>query len=188
MPDFQYRTIERAAGLVLVLGNAALFPGLMMFWIRGGHRGGAPPSSAYFVWERGFIIAAVVVTVIGFILLDGRLESTDARVLARMGTAAYLVAGILAVAAEALGLSLKDQSVYPLIVVYVAVAFLGQAVIGSSMLQAGVLAPWVGWAAVLWNIGWLVVLPLATPRDIYFPVLHHVAPLVIGIALLWQSP
>ena len=34
---------------------------------------------------------------------------------------------------------------------------------------------------------WLVILPLATPKDIHFPVLHHVMPLVIGIALLWLA-
>jgi hypothetical protein len=35
---------------------------------------------------------------------------------------------------------------------------------------------------------WLVVLPVITPRDIYFPVLHHVMPLMIGIALLSKAP
>jgi hypothetical protein len=33
---------------------------------------------------------------------------------------------------------------------------------------------------------WLVALPVFTPRDVYFPVLHHAAPLLIGIALLWS--
>jgi hypothetical protein len=187
MIDPRFWTIERAAGFFLVLSSIVLFPGLMMFWIRGGHRGGAPPSPAYFVWERSLIMAAVVLTAIGFVLLEGSLQNTDGRVLARMGATAYFFAGILGVAAEALGLSLKDHSLYPLIVVYVVVAFLASAAIGGSLLQAGQLAPWIGWAAVLWNIAWLVVLPLITPRDIYFPVLHHVAPLVIGIGLLMQA-
>jgi hypothetical protein len=34
---------------------------------------------------------------------------------------------------------------------------------------------------------WLVVLPLVTPRDIYFPVLHHVMPFVIGLALVLRG-
>jgi len=45
-------------------------------------------------------------------------------------------------------------------------------------------AAWIGWVTILWNIAWLVVLTLFARRDIYFPVLHHVMPLVIGIALL----
>jgi hypothetical protein len=40
------------------------------------------------------------------------------------------------------------------------------------------------WAAVAWNLGWLVALPILSPGDLYFPVLHHPVPLLVGIALL----
>jgi hypothetical protein len=50
-----------------------------------------------------------------------------------------------------------------------------------------VLAAWLGWVTILWNLVWLVVLPVITPRDIYYPVLHHFAPLLIGTALLWSA-
>ena len=123
MLDPRFWSIERAAGFVLVLGNAVLLPGLMMFLIRGGQRGGQPPTPAYHVWERSFIMAAVILTAIGFVLLDWQLET----------------------------------------------------------------AAWIGWATILWNLAWLVLLPLITPRDIYFPVLHHAMPLLIGIALLWRA-
>jgi len=33
----------------------------------------------------------------------------------------------------------------------------------------------------------LIVLPIFSRRDIYFPVLHSVMPLVMGIALLWTG-
>jgi hypothetical protein len=36
----------------------------------------------------------------------------------------------------------------------------------------------------LWNVAFLVVLPLTSPRDMYYPILHHVVPLLIGMALL----
>jgi hypothetical protein len=182
-------TLARAAAALLLLGNLIIFPGLMMFWIRGGWRAGArPPSPAAFAWERGFIFAGIIVTVIGFMLLEGQLENTAGGILARIGAIAYLMAGIFGVAGEALGLAIKDQNLYPLIVVYVVVAFLAQAMIGGALLQAGLVAGWIGVATVVWNLAWLVVLPLLTPRDIYFPVLHHVMPLVIGIALLLQVP
>lgn len=132
-------------------------------------------------------MAAVVLTAIGFVLLEGQVQNTDGRILARMGATAYLFAGMLGVAGEALDLTRKEQGFYPLIVIYVVLAFLAQAAIGGSLLQAGLLAPWIGWATVVWNLAWLVILPLTTPRDIYFPVLHHVAPLVVGIGLLLQA-
>ena len=188
MIDLRFWSLERVAGFALVLGNVAVLPGLLMFWFRGGERGGAPPSPAYFVWERSFILTAVVLTAIGFVLLEGHLQASAGRVLARIGATAYLFAGILVVAAESLNPSLGYDKLYRLIVIYVVVAFLAQAAIGGALLQSGVLAAWIGWATILWNLVWLIVLPVITPRDIYFPVLHHVMPLVIGIALLSKAP
>jgi hypothetical protein len=188
MIDPRFWSIERAAGFVLVLGNVAVLPGLMMFWIRGGHRGGAPPSPAYYVWERSLIMAAVVLTAIGFGLLEGQLQTTAGRVLARTGAIAYMFAGVLVVAAEALSLTLGYDKLYPLTVIYVVVAFLAQTALGGAVLESGMLAAWIGWASILWNLAWLVVLPVITPRDIYFPVLHHFTPLLIGGALLWGAP
>lgn len=76
---------------------------------------------------------------------------------------------------------------YPVIVVAVVLALLGQALIGGGLRQGRLLASWIGWATTLWNLAWLVALPLFTPRDIYFPVLHHTMPLLIGAALLRRS-
>jgi hypothetical protein len=76
---------------------------------------------------------------------------------------------------------------YPLIVVAVVLAFLGQAAIGGGLRQGRLLAPWIGWTAIGWSLAWLAALPLLTPRDIYFPVLHHFMPLLIGAALLRRS-
>jgi hypothetical protein len=174
---------DHAAGLALVLGNIVLFPGLMMFWIRRGYRGGSPPSPAYFVWERSFIMAAVVLTAIGFMLLDGSLQNTAGTVLARAGATAYLFGGILGVAAEAANLKPR-QNTYAFVVIFVVMVSLAQAAIGGALLQSGLVAAWIGWVAIIWNIAWLVVLGVISPRDIDFPVLQHIAPLLLGIALL----
>lgn len=188
MIDQQDWSIQRAAGLVLVLGFAANLAGVTMFWIRGGQSGGQPPTSSYFVWERSFILAAVAITAIGFVLLAGALQSTGGRILALVGATAYLFGGVLLVSAEALSPTLGYDKLYSLIVIYVVMAFLAQAAIGGALLQSGLIAGWIGWATILWNIAWLVALPVLSPRDIYFPVLHHVIPLVIGIALLRGIP
>lgn len=187
MIDQRFWSIERVTGFVFVLGFVANLAGVLMFLSRGGIQGGAPPSHTYFVWERSFLLAAVVLTAIGLMLLEGRLQNTDGRVLARVGATAYLFGGILVVVAEALDLN-PGQNTYALIVIYVVLALLAQATMGGSLLQAGLLPAWIGWVTIIWNIAWLVVLPVTSPRDIYFPVLHHVMPLVIGIALLWRAP
>ena len=190
MTDQRFWSIERAAGFFLVLGFVASLAGVLMFTIRGGAGGGAPPSHTFFVWERSFFMAAVVLTVIGFVLLEGRLQDTGGRVLARTGTTAYLFAGILLVAAESLILSagFDEKQVLALIDIYVVLALLAQAALGGALLQSGLLARWIGWVTILWNLALLVGLPVITPEDIYFPIVHHVMPLLIGSALLLRAP
>jgi hypothetical protein len=144
MIDLQFLSIARAAGVVFVLSSVAVFPGLMMFWIRGGHRGRAPRSRTHFVWERSFIMAGVILTAIGFVLFEGAFQNTDGRVLANIGATAYLFGGILLVAAEALSLTLGYEKVSGVIVIYVVMAFLAQAAIGGAVIQSGLLADWIG--------------------------------------------
>jgi hypothetical protein len=179
--------LQRSAGAFLVCGFIAMLVGVLMFAGRGGVRRAPIPSQAYFVWERSFIMAAVVLTAIGLVLLEGRLADSSGQVLARVGATAYLFGGMLGVTAEALGLSQREQSLYALIVIYVVLAFLALAAIGGALLQAKLLPVWIGWLTIAWSLGWLIVLPLVTPRDIYFPVLHHMMPLLIGLALLLSA-
>jgi hypothetical protein len=176
----------RAAGVFLVLGSAANLAGVLMFWLRDGVSGRMPPSPAYFTGERSLILAAIVLTAVGFVLLEDHPELDTGRVLMRTGATAYLVAGSLGVLYEAMEIA-RTSPPYPVIVVYVVLALLAQAAIGGGLRQAHLLAPWIGWATIVWNLGWLLALPLLTPRDIYYPVLHDVMPIFIGAALLRQS-
>jgi hypothetical protein len=188
MNDQRIWRIERAAGLFLVLGFVTNIAGVVMFSTRDGTSSNPPPSFAYYAWERGFFMAAVVLTAIGFVLLEEHLHTSHGGILARTGATTYVFAGMLGVVAEALDLSRTGQHLYPLIVVYVVLAFLGQAAIGGALWQSRLLAPWIGWVTILWNLAWLVVLPVITPRDIYFPILHDFMPLLIGGALLRRAP
>jgi hypothetical protein len=179
--------LERAAGVFLVLGFVANLVGVVMFTVRDGASGGLPPNADYYVWERSFFLAAVASTAVGFVLFADHPSLGVGRVLARAGATAYLFGGILGVVAEAMDLTGAPSGYYPLIVVYVALAFLAQAAIGGGLRQAGLLAPWIGWTTIVWNLAWLFALPLLTPSDIYYPVLHHVAPLLMGGALLRRA-
>ncbi len=177
-----------SAGILLILSFVALFAGASMYWLRGGLRGGAPPSKRYFVWERTFIIAAVVLTAVGLALLEGDMQSADGRALARAGAVTYFFGGILVVVAEAVSVGQfldgdRSQQVWPLEFAYVVLAFLAQAAVGGALLQAGVVAGWIAWATVIWNIALLLVM-LIRRGDIYIPFLHHLMPLLIGIALV----
>lgn len=178
--------VERAAGLLLLAGVVASVIGAVMFSLRGGD-GGLPPSPAYYVWERGFFLAAVPLTAVGFVLLADHPNLGAGRMLARAGASAYLFGGIVGVVAETLGLAGAAGGVYPLIVGYVVLAFLAQAAIGGGLRQGDLLASWIGRTTIVWNLGALVTLVVLTPYDVYYPVSHHVVPLLIGVALLWRT-
>lgn len=168
---------------------AAIIPlafGVFLFISRNGVQGGTPGSPALFVWERGSILAAVVLTTMALVLLEGTLHESGGRVLARLGASAYSFGAVLLVAAEAMRLS-EGQGSYPLIVIYVILALLGQAAIGGALLQSNLLPAWIGWTTIFWSLAWLIILPLTTPGDVYFPILHHLMPLLIGIPLLWRG-
>lgn len=178
---------RRAGGLFLVLGFVANLVGILMFNFSSGILGNIPRTTTFVMWERSFIVLAVVLTMIGFVLLEGYLATTSGSVFARIGASMYFFGAVLVVVAETLGFTLGYQQTPGVVVAYVIMAFLAQASVGVALLQSGVVASWIGWGAILWNLAWLVALPLISPRDMYFPILHHPVPLIIGIALLRKT-
>lgn len=163
---------------LIVFGfGGALFTG-RAFW-------GWQIDNSHMSWERGFIIAAVLATVLGLALLEDLLRTAGEPVLSRLGMVAYLIGAVVVIVAETAYLSRRDW-MHSQIVLYVVLAFLAQAAFGAALLRTGLVAAWAGWATVIWNVGWLLIMLILRPNDIYFPVLHHVAPLIIGIALLTQ--
>ena len=71
-----------------------------------------------------------------------------------------------------------------LITGYVALAFLGQAILGWGLTRGAAGLRFVGWVTLAFNIGLPVVYALVTPEDIYYPIAHIVMPAVIAAALL----
>lgn len=143
-------------------------------------------ASSHLIWERGFVIGGVLATVLGLALLEDMLRAAGEPVLSRLGMVTYLCGAVVVFVAETAYLGKRDW-IYPQIVLYVVLAFLAQTAFGVSLLQTELVAGWVGWVTIIWNLGWLAVLLIFSPRNIYFPALHHAAPLIIGIALLTQT-
>ncbi|MBE2184248.1 MAG: hypothetical protein IAE89_12530 [Anaerolineae bacterium] len=139
--------------------------------------------SSHLIWERGCVITAIVTLTLGLALLEDMLHSTGTSTLALLGMVAFLLGTVVIMVAETTSISKFDWN-YSQVVLYVVLAFLAQAAIGAALLQTTLVAGWVGWLTIVWNLAWLVLLLIFSRRNIYFPILHHVAPLIIGIALL----
>lgn len=177
--------VPRVAGVLLAACFFVFLVGGMMFWARNGMAGQPAPSFAYLALERGCVMAAAVITAIGLLLLAPLVGAArgDALLPARVAAATYAIATALLLVAE-VGLLRSGRFPYALVVAYVVLAFLAQATLGVILLRTGFLPSWIGWVAIAWNLAWPVALAIVSPSDIYFPVLHHVLPLLIGIALL----
>jgi hypothetical protein len=170
------------AGILLILSSVLMFAGVMLWTGRNLWAWPLAEAANYLRWERGLLIAAIVAVVLGLVLLEGLLRAAGDPVWARLGLAVYLVGAVLGIVAEAY--HIKDTSFYTLVIVYVVLAFLGQAAFGVSLLNTGLLSGWIGWATIVWNLGLLAALLVLSPADIYYPFAHHLMPLLIGIALL----
>ncbi|MCC6798648.1 MAG: hypothetical protein IT325_00910 [Anaerolineae bacterium] len=171
------------AASLLVLCSGVFNVGGVLFTGRFFLKWQVDDAASFLRWERGFVIAATLMAVLGLALLEDMLHTAGDAYLARAGMVGYLFGAAVLVVAETTYLS-RGEWVYPQIVVYVILAFLAQAAFGAALLQTRVVAGWAGWATVIWNVGWLLIMLIVRPRDFYFPVLHFVAPLFIGIGLV----
>jgi len=174
------------AGSLLTLSGLILSVGAILWISNATWKLPFGKTSVYLYWERSFFIAAVVVAVLGFVLLERMLEAAGELILAPLGLAILFIGAVLVLVAETYNLSQKEW-LSATVGLHIVLAFLAQAVFGAALLQTGLLPGWVGWATIIWNLTWLVLLPIFRPRDIYYPWLHYVAPLLIGIALLLKG-
>jgi hypothetical protein len=174
---------HQSAASLLILGFVVFTVGGILYTGRAIWKWPSGQTARYLYWERGFVMAAIMATVLGLVLLEDMLNRAGDSGVGRLGVVAYVFGAVVVVTTETNFLN-KREWAYPPVVFYVVVAFLAQAAIGMALLQTNLVAGWVGWFAIVWNLAWLALLSIVRPRDVYFPVLHHVAPLLIGIVLL----
>jgi hypothetical protein len=162
-------------------------------------------------WELGWAlgIAGIVVTSLGFVMLEALLRAAGDRVVARLALTAFLMGAVLTIAARARDVSVTLWAAQQtttgapvpnlltptadwanaMTAIYTALAFASIAGFGASILVTGRVTRWIGWAAVGWGVAWELVFVIAwvTAGGFDYPALHHVIPLVIGVALLRKS-
>lgn len=174
------------AGWLLILSMLIFAVGGTLYTGRAIWKWPIGGTHAFLRWERGFVIAALLTAVVGLTLLERLLEAAGDLILAPAGMVIFLVGAVLVIVAETFALS-RQEWLYAPIVVFIVLAFLGQAIFGAALLRTALLPAWIGWTAIFWSLGWLVILPIARPHNMYYPWLHYVAPLLMGIALLLKG-
>ena len=173
----------RLTGMLLILSSVIFLVAAILFTIRFLWELPIGRTPSFFLWERSLVIAALLAALLSFTILKRVLEAAGDGILATMALVLFLVAAVLAVVAETISFP-SDDIAYPPIVAYVVLSFLGQALFGMALLRTGLVPAWVGWVTVIWNLAMLVFLTASKPQDMYYPWLHYIAPILIGIALL----
>ena len=181
--DAQTLLLERKlAGTLLIACFLVFTVGGLLYTGRAIWKWPAAQTGTYLLWERGWVIAAALVNVLGFVLLADLLHKAGDGLIAQPALILYAIGTAMLLAAE--GAFLNDRRwIGPQVVLYVVLAYLAQAGFGVALLRTGLVPAWVAWATIAWNLGWLATFAVVRPDDIYYPVLHHVAPLLIGAAL-----
>lgn len=174
------------AGWLLILSALLFLPAGLLFTGRVIWKWPRAQTQGFLYGERGLVMAAILAATLGLILLAQLLQGAGDRIVPPLAMTIFLIGTVLVLAAESFGLH-EQAYIYTPIVVAVVLAFVGQALFGLAILRTGFLPAWVGWVTVLWSLAWLIMLPLARPHDMYYPWLHYVAPLIIGIALLTRG-
>jgi hypothetical protein len=174
------------AGWLLILSAMIFLPAGLLYTGRAIRQWPRAQTQGYLYWERGLVIAAILVATMGFLLLTQRRESAGDRIVAPLAMLLILVSTVLVIAAEAFSLS-GQQWISAAVSIFIFLSLLGQAAFGASILRSGFLPAWVGWVTVAWGLAWMIILPIARPQDMYYPWLHYVVPLLIGITLLLRG-
>jgi hypothetical protein len=124
-------------------------------------------------------MSSYVAAALGTAVLKLALGEAGAAILGRLATAAFPMAASVAIVMEAF-----NQGPSTLVVIAVLLLFGAEALLGAATLARRLVPAWVGWAAVVWNVAFPVVLPIVSPGGIYYPALHAIPLLLIGIPLI----
>lgn len=160
-------------------------------------------NSAAWSWANLLMGAGVLLLVLGMTVVTTMLERADERVLSRIAMTGLLLAAFLwlvystfrstvTVSAAQETLTGAVPSYFPplarwaagLFQVYIVLGCLGLAAIGGSLILAGLVPGWTGWATIAMSAATLAHL-LGTGDTL--PAFHYVPALLIGVVLLTRG-
>ena len=163
---------RRVAGSLLVTGFAVLVVAAFLYG------DGAYPAGH--AWQSNALTVGLVLTLLGLTAFQVVLTDSGDRLLARLGTVAYLVGVVLWIVDDAIDLA-GGRFIFELERDYVVLACLAIAAFGGAILRTRILPRWVGGIAVVWAIVW-TILYLARIGDA--PLAPNLIPALFGLELL----
>jgi hypothetical protein len=172
---------RRVSGLLLLLAFVLNLGGVLMY-AAGTEYGWVGETPTYHAWERALFMSSYVAAALGSAVLEPALAEAGAAIFGRLAAIAFPMAATVALVMEAV--SFHGAKPYALIVVTVLLLFGAELLLGAAVLASRLVPAWVGWVAVVWDVAWPAILPIVSPGDPYYPILHAIPLLMIGIPLI----
>jgi hypothetical protein len=162
-------------------------------------------------WSSLWWAAGSVLNVLGFGLLAVMMHQAGGSLLGEAATLSFLLAAALWIVAMAYRMSVEtmvigatdEASELPnwfkpleawsitIMLIYMGLGYFATALLGWALLQTAVLASWIGWLSLLFGTAAALLIVSNRPRypgtDFSIaglPILLHMMPLIIGVALL----
>ncbi len=204
----------RTAGVLLIGGALAFLTGaaIPVRWLEvwfastERHLEVVRTHASAWRWLNGLMIAAVVLTAAGL----GALGHVIGNPAAAAGATAYAGAAVIWIVFSAYRATLSPRvgdrlaatgalpdwyqdvsdTAGALFTIYIVIAFAAEAIVGVGLLRAGAVPEWIGWFTVGFGLvgGASQLFPFSRIPVLagifQVPILVHVAPLLIGIAVL----
>lgn len=172
---------RQVSGLLVLVAFVLNLGGVVMY-LTGTTLDWVPATPTSHAWERALFMASYVAAALGAAVLAPAVSKAGAAILARLAATTFPMAATVALVMEALT---WDGPTAPVLVVVTVLLLFGAGVLlGAALLASDLVPAWVGWTAVVWNVAWPVVLPIISPGDPYYPVLHAIPWLLAGVPLI----
>jgi hypothetical protein len=172
---------RRVSGLLLLSAFALNLGGVVMY-AAGTEYGWVGETLTYHAWERVLFMSSYVAAALGTALLERTLAEAGAAILGRLAAIAFPMAASVTLVMEAVTFHAPEP--HALIVVAVLLLFGAELLLGAAVLASRLVPAWAGWAALVWNGAWPAILPIVSPGDPYYPILHAIPLLMISIPLI----
>jgi hypothetical protein len=172
---------RRVSGLLL-LSAVVLNLGAVVMYAAGTEYGLVVETPTYHAWERALLMSSYVAAALGTAVLEPALAEAGAAMLGRLAAIAFPMATSVALVMEAV--TFTEPEPYALIVVAVLLLFGAELLLGVALLASRLVPAWVGWAAVVWNLAWPVILSIVSPGEPSYPILHAIPLLMISFPLI----
>jgi hypothetical protein len=169
------------SGLLLLIAFVLNLGGVVMY-AAGTEYGWVAETPTYHAWERALFMSSYVAAALGTAVLEPALAEAGAAILGRLAAVAFPMAASVALVMEAVTINAPEP--YALMVVAVLLLFGAELLLGAAVLVSRLVPAWVGWAAVVWNLAWPVILPIVSPGEPSYPILHAIPLLMISIPLI----